>query len=248
MDSAREFHPSRSKYIVFTADVLIPAAIILGICFAFYLAIFSKYFTIKNVNCRLDFSSCTDPVLLSELDKLKGKNIFTFDSAATKSRLTSGDFTIREAEIKKILPGDLVIELASIYPVVAVQVQGDPRWVVMDSRFRVIASRDLDPNVPTVIIKKQLTFTVGKSPSDDLLIHSLSLALRLAQQLVSVKSIVINNEDNIELILADGIRAIFTPKKDEMEQLRALQAVLSSATILKGVKTIDVRFSQPVLR
>ncbi len=248
MDSAKEFHPTRSKYIVFTADIIIPSLIVLGLGFIFYLAIFSKFFAITMISCQLDFSDCTDPVMLSEIDKVKGKNIFTFDSLALKSRLESGDFTIKEAEIKKVLPGQLAINLASIYPVVAVQVQGDPRWVVMDGKFRVIGSREQDPNVPTVIIKKPLTFTVGKPPGDELLISSLRLALRLSQQLLSVKSIIVNNEDNIELILGTGIHAIFTPKKDELEQLKALQAVLSSATILKGVKTIDVRFSQPVLR
>lgn len=248
MDSAPVFHPTRSKYIVFTADIIIPFLIILGVVVGIYLLLFSKYFEITQIKCQLDFSECNDPAMISELNMLKGQNIFKFKTGSVRSRLTSGDFTIREASITRVLPGTVNINLASIYPVVALQVQGDPRWVVLDSKHRVIGSREQDPNVPTVIVKNKLTFAVGRPPADDLLIHSLDLAVRLSQQLTTIKSIVLNDQDNIELVLSSGIHAILTPKKDEQEQLRALQAVLSSATILKGVKTIDVRFSQPVLR
>jgi len=50
------------------------------------------------------------------------------------------------------------------------------------------------------------------------------------------------------LALDSGKIAIFTPKKDELVQLRALQTILTDATILEGVNTIDVRFARPVLR
>jgi hypothetical protein len=182
------------------------------------------------------------------LDKLKGQNIFTLKISEISEKLTSGDFTIREVVLTKQLPGIIKLDLQSVYPVVALQVIGDPTWVVMDSNFRVIGTRDSEPNVPTVIVQSPLSLVVGKVPDDELIKGTLALARRLADELFSVKTITLMDSDTIELALSSGVKAIFTPKKDELVQLRSLQVILSDATIMTGVKTIDVRFGRPVLR
>lgn len=248
MDIAPVFHPSRSKYLVITADYILPALICLGVVFLAYFTLYSPFFAITAISCELDFQPCANPAVLVELNKLKGQNIFTLDTASISRRLTSGDFTIRESLIERTLPGSVSVKLQSVYPVVAVQIAGDPTWIVMDSRFRVIAKRTEDPNVPTVIVPGPLTVVIGQSPKDPLITSSLKLALRLADELFTIKSLALIDENTIELTLKDGKTAIFTPKKDELEQLRLLQVILEGATISKETRTIDVRFSRPVLR
>lgn len=248
MDTAPVFHPSRSKYLVFTADILLPSLICVSVLALGYFTLFSSFFTINTVNCKLDYRDCEDPSLLAELDTIKGQNIFKISTPTIIKKLTSGDFTIQQASIARELPDIITVELQSVYPVVALRITGDSPWVVLDSKFRVIGARSDDPNVPTVEISGPLTLTVGKPIADKTIVSTLELAIRLSDELFSVKSIALLDEDTIKLSLSNDKLAIFTPKKDEIVQLRALQAILSDATIIKGVKTIDVRFSQPVLR
>lgn len=248
MDTAPVFHPSRSKYLVITADYIVPTLICLGVGLLAYFTLFSPYFAINTVTCQLDFEPCDNPAVLVEIDKLKGQNVFTLDPQSITRRLTSGDFTIRQAVLSRALPGSVNIELQSVYPVVALQIAEDPNWVIMDGQFRVIAIRSQDPNVPTVIVPGPLTVVVGQAPADPLILTTLNLALRLTKELVTIKSLSLIDADTIELTLEDGKIAIFTPKKDELEQLRLLQVILEGATIPKETRTIDVRFSRPVLR
>jgi cell division septal protein FtsQ len=137
-----------------------------------YFTLYSSYFKINTVVCIIDYAECVDPSVLAELDKLKGQNIFTLSESSVTTRLTSGDFTIRQVALTKELPGKIILDLQSVYPVAALQVSGDPTWIILDQNHRVIGSRDSDPNVPTVIVPGPLTLTVGKVPSDDLLIQS----------------------------------------------------------------------------
>lgn len=248
MDEPRVFHPSRSKYIVFTADYLLPILICLGVLALIYISLYSPFFKITKVDCSLDFTSCDNPGVLAELEKLKGKNIFTISPSDITSRLTSGDFTIRQASLRRALPGIITVDLQSVYPVVALRTEADSSWVVMDSKYRVIGVRSQDPNVPTVVVDGPLTLAVGKKPTDAVIIQALDIAGRLANELFSVKTITLVDEGTIKLSLPNGRSALFTTKKDELLQLRALQAILADATILKGIRTIDVRFAQPVLR
>lgn len=248
MDIAPVFHPSRSKYLVITTDYLIPFFICISVIFLAYFILYSPFFQVTTIECVADYQPCKDTSIIAELDKLKGKNIFTLSQSVISTRLTSGDFTIREAKLVRELPDSVKMELQSVYPVVAIQVTGDTTWVVLDSKLRVIGTRTSDPNVPTIMISESLTLTVGKTITDEVTIKALSLARRLADERFSVKKITLIDEDTVKLSLNDGRSAIFTPKKDELDQLRILQAILADATMIKGVTTIDVRWAQPVLR
>lgn len=248
MEVAKVFRPSRSKYLVFTADYLFPSFIILTILTLLYLVFSSPIFKVKQIRCQLDYLPCDNQTIQAELDKLQGQNIFTLKTTPLTQRLTSGDFTIRQATFIKQLPDLINVELLSVYPYVALQVAGDTHYVVLDQKMRVIATKDADPNVPTLIVPDPVTLYVGKLPSDAVILHSLSLTRKLFDELSSIKSIILVDGDTVKLNLTSGKVALLTPKKDELIQLQTLQAILSDATILTGVSTIDVRFSQPVLR
>lgn len=248
MQVAHVFQPQKSKYLVFTADYLIPLFISLTLLILGYLCLYSPVFRIQNITCTLDFVDCNYPPVLSELDKIKGQNIFQFKQEQVKSRLLSGDFTIRSIDIVKELPSSIHVDLVSVYPVAAIKVEGESSWIVFDQKYRLIGKRESDPNIPTVTLSESITVTVGKVPTNQSVLATLALAVRLSDEFSGIRFVKLVSPEVIELTLDSGIRAIFSPKKDEDEQLKALQTVLSDDTISKGVKTIDVRFTRPVLR
>ncbi len=248
MLTSPEFHPTRSKYLVITSDYIIPILIFIFGISLIYVLLFSRYFRVTTVSCSLDFVACQDPSVLSELDRLKGKYIFRLTKDKLSAKLTSGDFTISQVEMVKNLPSSLQISLLSVQPVSAISVKNHSTWIVLDQKYRVIAERSIDPNVPTVIILEPLTLTLGKPIPDPKLIATLNLALRLAQELVSVKTLTLIDDNTVEISLTSGQTALFSPRLDETTQLKTLQSILADATILKGVRTIDVRFNRPVLR
>lgn len=248
MNIAPVFHPGRSKYLVITTEYLLPCLIILGVIFLTYLTLYSPFFRISKVACTLDYQPCEDPVVLAELQKIHGQNIFRFDPAVLSARLTSGDFTIREARIVRTLPSLVQVTLQSVYPVVALQVTGQSSWIVLDQKLRVIGIHQTDPNVPTVIISTPLSLSVGQPPGDSTIVQVLQLAQHLASEIPTVKSLKLVDQNMVTLSLADARLVILNPQKDEAAQVKALQAVLSDATILKDIHTIDVRFARPVLR
>lgn len=248
MQPPKVFTPERSKYLVLTTDYILPSLIIILVSVSIYTLLYSNFFKIESISCKLDFEPCQNSVLLAELDKLKGQNIFALKTDNISKKLTSGDYTIREADFVKTLPASLSVDLHSVYPVVALKIKNLDTWIALDDRYRVIKERSQDPNVPTVIVTGPLTLALGKPITDPVITDALSMTRRLFEQLSSIKSVTLIDENRIDVLLDNGKIAILTPKKDEAIQLRSLQAILQEATISKGVRTIDVRFSQPVLR
>lgn len=248
MEPAKVFTPDHSKYLVITSDYILPTILSLAVVGAIYTMLYSSIFQINHIDCHLDFGQCENPAVVAELEKYRGQNIFKFQSQTLSNRLTSGDFTVKDATLTKVLPDTLVVDMQSVYPVVALKLEEDPNWVVMDTKYRVIASKNVAPNVPTLIVSGPLTFTLGVSPEDPNLLASLSLTIRLSERLSSLQNIRQIDQSTVELFLNSGQKVIMSTKKDENLQIKTLQAILSEGTISSGVKTIDVRFSQPVLR
>lgn len=248
MQTSKVFTPLRSKYLVLTADYLLPFMIIAMVIGSVYILLYSNFFKITQITCNLDFEPCQNSAVLAELDKLKGQNIFKLQTQSISTVLTSGDYTIREAVFAKSLPGSLKVDLHSVYPVVALKIKDLDTWIALDSQYRVIKELSVNPNVPTVIVTGPLTLSMGKPVNDPLIKDALAMTDRLFKQLSSIKSVTLVDENRLDIELDSGKTAILTPKKDEAIQLRSLQAILQEVTISKGVRTIDVRFSQPVLR
>lgn len=248
MQTPKVFTPLRSKYLVFTTDYILPCATITAVLTSIYILLYSNIFKISSITCNLDFEPCQNLVIVAELDKLKGQNIFKLQTQGVSTKLTSGDYTIRDAVFTKTLPGTLKVDLLSVYPVVAIKMKGLDTWIALDSQHRVIKELVSDPNVPTIIITGPLTLVLGKPVEDSKINAAIALTDRLYKHLPSIKSVTLVDENRIDVLLDSGKTAILTPKKDEAIQLRSLQAILQEVTISKGVRTIDVRFSQPVLR
>ncbi|MFH2019214.1 MAG: hypothetical protein ABII80_01165 [bacterium] len=241
-------HPVKSKYFVITMDYLMPLLISLFVLFGAWLALFSPVFQVKTIECQQDFQPCENESLTVELNKTLGENIFRLNTISMVAKLTSGDYMIRAANIVRTLPSSILVDLQSVYPTVAIKlVSGENEWVILDNQSRVIGKRELDPNVPTVLVEALPALRPGQVISDNTLLSTLALARNLSSELPSVKTIELSGE-TIKLTLADGKLALLTTTKDQTAQIRTLQAILTDSTITSGVGTIDVRFSQPVLR
>lgn len=247
MENNPEFHPTRSRYLVLTSQVLYPLTIVIAALVCWWLFFGSSIFALNKFDCVLDFEPCQNQNIIAEINKYKGQNLFLFKGDKLKSRLMSADYTIRSVNLTLHLPNSLTVSMESVYPVVAATVEGGKSWVVFDSNNRVIAVRDRDPNVPVVVTREIPLIVIGEKLNSDPLNHALELAKNLSHELPQVKQIQLDG-DNLNLTLDGGKHAIITTTKDEHDQIRSLQAVLSNATILTGVSTIDVRFTQPVLR
>ncbi|KKU58687.1 MAG: hypothetical protein UX82_C0034G0003 [Microgenomates group bacterium GW2011_GWE1_47_12] len=243
----KEFLPTRSRYLVITRDYLLPLLFIIFGLFLWWLSFFSPAFTLQNIICQLDYEPCTGENLLAELAKYQGTNLFRLDDPALSARLTSADFTLRQAEIRKILPHTLALSLQSVYPTVAAKLETEATWIIFDEQFRVIGTRTVDPNVPTLTASSLTNLVVGSAPQDQTLLDALKLTRALSAAIPNIQGIKIV-DSLIYLSLPDYRQAIMSTELPQATQIQSLQAVLANATILSGISTIDVRFSQPVLR
>jgi len=239
---------ARSKYLVFTADYLVPAFLVLSIATAWILAYRTSLFSISNYQCELDYQPCAGEALLSEIDKLVGKNLLTIDLSSVRARLLSGDFTLREVTITKIYPRTLSLSLLSAYPVVALELNGNAQqWVTLDDQYRVIAVRDANPNVPTLVVESLPPFQLGVTIEDQSLLDSLSIVRSITDKLISVQRLSLSGT-TVSLELPGGVTALLTTTRDQDSQLHLLESVLADPALKNSYHLIDVRYDRPVLK
>lgn len=236
----------KSKYVVITTDYLLPTLLFLCSLFVIYLLFFSSLFTVQTLACTQDFEPCNNPYILSEIDKLKGQNLFLLKTDQVIARLKSGDFQTRDGQIKKVLPTSLSFSLQSVYPVLALQISTDSRFVTLDSNLRVLKTTESNPNVPIIEVSKPLSFQIGKPVPDSELSQALPFVYEVARSLPKISRIVLSDQ-TITLKLASSPSVVMTPLRSASEQISALKAILEDATISEGVRQIDVRFAQPIL-
>lgn len=244
-----QLQQAKSKYFVLTADFLIPLLLIVLAIAGYVAAFHTQLFALTNITCQLDYQPCDNPSVLAELDNYRGQNLLNFDQEYLRNRLLSGDFTIRELELTRELPSTLKVDLLSTYPVVALQSRDDQlHWISLDERFRVIGVRETDPNVPTLTISSVPPFQLGGTFADPLINSTLELALDLTSEISSVKTIELTSDSTITLTLDNGVEVLFTTEHDQQAQLLTLQSLLQNEEIISTYHTIDVRYSQPVLK
>ena len=240
---------SRSKYLVITTDYLIPFLIIVLPLLGYLLAYHTSIFAIKNISCTLDYEPCQIQNLVAELDRSLGDNLVALNPDSIKSRLLSGEYTIRSVEVSRQLPSTLQVDLLSTYPVIALQLTDNPgQWIAIDSQMRVINVLDHDPNVPALTLNSTPPFLLGERVSDSDVIKALEIALEISSDLSSVEKIHLNQDSTLTLSLNNGITALMTTSRDQSDQIRTLQSILIDKDIIKDHKVVDVRFTSPVLK
>jgi len=240
---------SRSKYLILTTDYLIPIGIILLTITGYFISYHSSLFAIDQINCTLDYQPCLAGSVVSELDKSLGNNLVSLDTDHIKSRLLSGEYTIRSVEFSRTFPNTLNVTLLSTYPVIALQLTDNPtEWIAIDERMRVIAVINTDPNVPTVTLDSTPPFHLGQEISDTNVVEALQLALEISRELRSVTTIHLGADSTVTLKLSSGVTALLTTTRSRSEQIYTLQSILADQDIIQNHKLVDVRFSQPMLK
>jgi len=223
-----------------------PLLTFLGFFIFIYVAFFSPLFTVKNIVCTQDFEPCNNPFILAEADTLKGQNIFFLNSNNFIKLLTQGDFQTRSGEIKKILPNTLILSLQSVYPIMALHVEGETRFATLDSSLRIIRLLESNPNVPIIELSSPISLQIGQPVQDQSLVANITFAKDVVRRIPNIIRLVMQGDDLI-LTLSDKIVATLTIHREAEEQIDALKAVLGDATIREGLRKVDVRFAQPVL-
>jgi hypothetical protein len=241
-------HAVHSKYFVITRDLVIPLLITFASLAAIYAVWHGPFFQITSVQCELDYEPCQSPALLAELGKYQGQNLIFFDETNLKTRLTSGDFTIRAVTLRRTLPGTLEVSCISVYPVVALSVRGgDGSYLLFDQKLRPIKATTSDPHIPILYVDTPPVATLGAVLADSIVGAGLTYTRHVFDSLPDVHSVYQQN-DTLRVSLKSGQTALLTTAKDLDAQLLALQAVRTGVTMPVGTKTIDVRFAQPVLK
>lgn len=248
MQSALTFTPPKPKYFLITSDIVIPLLVIIFVLFCLWLTLFSSLFSIQTIECQLDSRPCPSSSITYEINSAIGFNIFRYDTKNLVNRLTSADFTVRKVDVAKKLPHTLHLELSSVYPVVALQLVGGNDWLIFDEQLRLINNHVTDPNVPTVIVPGPISLRIGVAPTDPELRSALTLARSLATTISDFKSLSLDNHNLILTFRSASYTAILSPSGDIDQQITSLQAILRNATINQGVRVIDVRFAQPILK
>lgn len=239
-----------SKYFVATLELIKPIAVILLCILAIYLTFISQIFAITKFECDLDQEgSCQNEFVKAEISESLGSNLFLLDEHKLKSRLQTGDPTIRKITVTKILPNTLKLELLSVYPTYAVRTKGSSWHMVLNDQHQIIKATEQDPHVPVIILDQSLTLRVGQKIEDQAYISSITNSLKILRSFPPSSAITLVGQSLYLDIEGDTTRtAIFTLAKPVEDQILALRSILQNATIPRVTHEIDVRFNQPILR
>lgn len=239
----------RSKYLVLTTDYLLPLLLLALVSLAYLVVFRTPLFTIKKLECSLDFQPCTSPAVLAELDKLKGQNLLIFSPEPLTARLLQGDFMLRGVELTKRLPHTLTVSLLSVFPAVALQTSDRPNhWITLDQDYKVIALREHDPNVPVLTVTTLPPVLLGQKLQDQALLQALALTVSTTRLSLPVTKVELAPELVIKLTLEGDHLALLSLDQDPSLPLAILQDLLGDQSLLKSPQEIDLRFAQPVLR
>lgn len=238
-----------SKYFVATSQVLPPILVILFSLTSLYALFFSPLFKVTKVECYQDLNeSCQNGFVLAEVGESLSENLFLLDEHELGGRIMRGDPTIRALEYRKVLPGTLILQIQTVYPTLALGIEGSSSLLILDTDFRIIKSTDADPNVPIVRYNKSLSLRVGERIGDDALRSQLSACLKIVGNIPGSKNCMVEG-GGLTVLLEDGkTNAIFTTARDLDEQLSALHTIRQGVTISGSNPVIDVRYQQPIIK
>lgn len=240
--------PTPSKYFVATSQLLPPILVILFSLTSLYALFFSPLFQVTKVECYQDLNeSCQNSFVLAEANQSLSDNLFLLDEHTLGARIMRGDPTIRALEFKKILPGTLILQIQTVYPTLALGIEGS-RLLILDTDFRIIKSTDTDPNVPIVRYNQSLSLRVGERIADDTLRSQLAACLQIVDNIPGSKNCIVEGDRLTVLLEDEKTNAIFTTQRDLDEQLSALHTIRQGVTISGSKTMIDVRYQQPIIK
>lgn len=235
-----------SRYLVITSSYLLPALLTALSLVGVYLLFYSPIFRLQEFVCQIDTSPCAPGPTTAELERLRGQNIFLFKEESLTNHLTSGDFSLAKVQVEKVYPNKLTLTLTTYKQAIVVKSTTHSEYLVLDERRRVLTVTASPPPVPILEVTELPPAQIGQTLESELDL-AVASALLVKGASLPVKRM-LYEEKLLRLTLDSGSTALLDPSGDMPRQIALLQAVLRDRTITKGVATIDVRYSQPVLK
>lgn len=224
---------------------IVVLAVVLGLIgFGMYGLFFSRVFLLKKVEC----NGCSD-IMMAELTKDIGKNIFKIKPPKIGDKLLQSDLTLAEVKIKIKLPNTLMVDVKRRVPDFRLAndvssldyLLADSQGVILDK-----AKRDENNNLPILIWPGILKLNIGFRVPERIVKGAEILDLLQENYDVEKRGKIESNDLSVKII--NGPLVKFNLDKEVMAQIKSLQFTMNQVKIdLLSPKEIDLRFNNPIV-
>lgn len=210
----------------------------------FGLVVRGGLFDIKSIDCKSQFGPC-DQKEEEKLNVFLDKNLFTVGKKDVNQAL-AGNFMNKAVNIQRVFPNRLVVNIKKRKALVAIKIKGWDEGMFLLDKEGVVVDFVKSSGLPSVILNNGDGLIVGKKSEPNL--DQVVKILYTAYKAEGIK-IAQLEDGKLSLITKEGVEAIFPLDGDFQVLVGALQLILSRSRIDgKLPKTIDLRYSNPVLR
>lgn len=232
-----------NKYRYIKPIIFCLGAILLGIILvAFFLQ--SSLFSITNIDCKTQYSSCTEEEV-NQFQPFLNQNLFFISEDKIKDSVGQ-NISSRNITIHKIFPNTLGIFIEKRKPLVAIIPENlEKGYFLADWEGYIIEFAE-QSMLPKISVSSGEGIIVGQKLDDKLssavkIMHLSYKSQQISSGKVSEGSLIANLEDNTEVV--------FSLERDPKVIVGALQLIRARSRIDgKLPKRIDLRYINPVLR
>ncbi len=222
--------------------------LILGLTLlSIFLFLRTDIFQVKTLN--FEFEELTDELLVRQrvMEEVLARSIFFLNASAVEEKIKSSFLTVSAVSIEKKLPDTLLIRVSVRKPLAIIEDKNAARFLV-DSEgllFRLAAKEDL----PVIKLGEDFEGSVGLylSVNEQGITGYLKTLEIVASKGLETKAIYLRSK-TIELQLKKTV-VWLNSEGDIEEQLELLTQILQRFGLSgRTPKTVDLRFSRPVVR
>jgi len=203
----------------------------------FPFTVLPEFIKVKKMECFSQYGIC-DESLFSETNDLIGQSLRKTKTALKERLKVNG--SVEKFSFTFKLPGTLRIDLITRKPKFALVNKQTKEIYLIDENGRVLQKTD-KTNLPKVISDTFSPPAEGMIKEDELFALNLTYSLSFFYQ-VDVSEMV---SEGLTVQLPAGARVIFPLEGDKDTLLASLKLILSQ---VKGVKLIDLRFKNPIIK
>ncbi|NLI90775.1 MAG: FtsQ-type POTRA domain-containing protein [Peptococcaceae bacterium] len=210
----------------------------------------SNFFSVKDIKTT-GLTNVSEDEVIKLMGAVKGENIFLTDTEAIAKKVRLHPL-IDKVEIKKALPGTLILKIQERVPVALIL--SNDGMVEVDSQGTILRFYETWPQKDQPVITGiQVPETIG--PGQKLGYPQLDKALLLIRQAPEglsplVGEIHMNSDGQVNLYLTSGTQVKLGYGDQFTEKLRLLKELLDSKeykSVEKAIKYIDLTAGKPVL-
>lgn len=200
---------------------LIIILVFLGAILIVYAIFFSSWFQIKNI----EIIGSPSTNIRNELDRLKGKNLFSFNSVYLEESLMNNDRNYSSVQIYRGIPDTIRVVFANREPKLIWQT-GDKKYFV-DENAILFEAADNSVTLPLVIDLSNLAVKIPEQiTTADFIKFVQSVNTELAKQNLKITNYEVGETTfQITAVTDQNLRIIFNTLRPVSEQIDAFQKV-----------------------